>query len=441
MKYRTITAKRIIILLILGITLLCPCIAAESGVISPALYESEYFNDTESAEIILASGDVQADSLTPPVAAFSVSQAVGPIPLKVQFTDHSTGDPALWGWYFGDGGSSNEQHPEHIYTSPGVYPVGFLVSNSAGYNKTFVPGLIQAQNPVPTPTPIPTPVTYPPAAGFMASPVAGPVPLTVLFIDTSSDKPDSWAWYFGDGSYSPRQHPYHTYTRPGTYPVSLTASNAGGSDTFITENYIVATTPVPTPTPRPTMRPPCPLIMAQSAEVSDPALPVAAFSAEMIEESDLYIVQFIDESTGDPTFHLWYFDDGSYSTGDQPVYTYTSPGTYQVSLMVVNDAGSSTASARVEIKKGGMDTETITNLTSPPFSRNTPPSHQFAEMVAKDPESWSWIFGRWNESAGRQIPHLNITPGGFSETGNRGIDAEESMTLKEGLIRATRGGL
>ena len=261
MKNRKITDKWVLILFILGITLLCPCIAADSDMIKPAVNETEFFNYTEDNYIIPESGGVQAEALTPPVAAFSANQSIGPVPLKVQFTDYSTGNPTQWGWYFGDGGSSNEQNPEHTYTTPGVYPVGFLVSNNAGYNKTFVPGLIQAQNPVPTPTTVPTPVTYPPTAGFTTSPETGPVPLTVLFIDTSSDKPTSWAWYFGDGSYSPRQHPFHTYTRPGTYPVSLTVSNAGGTDTYIAENYVVATTPVPTPTPIPTIKPPCPMIM------------------------------------------------------------------------------------------------------------------------------------------------------------------------------------
>ncbi|MBP7034744.1 MAG: PKD domain-containing protein [Methanospirillum sp.] len=439
MKYKTVRDTPYLILLILGIFLFCPCIAAGSEIISPVVFESGYHNMTEDRSGVSANETIQADSLTPPVALFSLSQSTGPVPLTVQFTDHSTGNPTLWGWYFGDGGTSNEQNPEHTYTAPGVYPVGFLVSNSAGYNKTFVPGLIQAQNPLPTPAPVPTPGTYPPAASFIGSPTTGPVPLTVLFIDTSADKPTSWAWYFGDGSYSPRQHPYHTYTRPGIYPVSLTASNAEGSDTFIAESYIVASTPVPTPTPRPTIRPPCPLVLSQSAAVTDPALPVAKFSAEMVEESGLFIVTFIDESLGDPTFRLWYFEDGSYSTDMNPVYTYTSPGTYLVSLMVVNDAGSSTISGKVEVGNK-IGTGGTGNLTRTPFSKTTPLSPGFAEIVAQDPKSWAWFFEGWNTSEG-SVPHLNLTPGGVSESEDFGKHAEESMALKEGIIKAGLGGL
>ena len=439
MKYQNIIDKSCLVLFILSITLLCPCIAAGSDIISPAVFESGYFYPAESGGITSATEGVQADSLKPPVAMFSLSQSAGPVPLTVQFTDHSTGDPALWGWYFGDGGTSNEQNPEHTYTTPGVYPVGLLVSNSAGYNKTFVPGLIQAQNPVPTPAPVPKPGMYPPAASFMGTPVTGPVPLTVLFIDTSADKPASWAWYFGDGSYSPRQHPYHTYTRPGVYPVSLTVSNAGGTDTFVAEDYIVASTPVPTPTPRPTIKPPCPLVMSQSAEVTDPALPVAKFSAEIIKASDVSMVQFTDESSGDPTFRLWYFDDGSYSTDISPVYTYTSPGTYMVTLLVVNDAGSSTISGKIEINTGETGGGG-TDLRLPFFLKNTHLSPGFAQIVAQDPKSWYWFFELENKSAG-DVPRPNLTPGGMSGPGDFTKNAEESMALKEAMIKSGQGGL
>jgi len=438
MKYTNTGRTPYCILLILGIMLLCPCIAAGFEIISPVISESGYYNTTGQSSIVSSADTTPAGSLVPPVALFSLNQSNGPVPLTVQFTDHSTGNPTLWGWYFGDGGTSHEQNPVHTYTVPGVYPVGFLVSNSAGYHRTFVPGLIQAQNPLPTPAPVPTSGTYPPVASFQGTPTTGPVPLTVLFIDTSSDKPTSWAWYFGDGSYSPRQHPYHTYTRPGVYPVSLTASNAGGSDTFIAENYIVASTPVPTPTPRPTIKPPCPLVLSQSAAVTDPALPVATFTAEIIEASDIFMVRFIDESLGDPAFRLWYFDDGSYSTDTSPIYTYTRPGTYQVSLMVVNDAGSSTVTGTISVGNGEPGADGNGTLIRPSLSGSAHLSPGFAEMVAQDPDAWKWFFEGWNQSAG-SIPHLNLTPGWVSGTGGVGDRAEESMALKEGMIKAGVG--
>ncbi len=70
-----------------------------------------------------------------------------------------------------------------------------------------------------------------PAASFTRSPTSGTAPLDVTFTDTSTGSPTSWAWSFGDGGTSTAQHPTHRYTAPGTYAVTLTATNAAGSDT------------------------------------------------------------------------------------------------------------------------------------------------------------------------------------------------------------------
>ena len=70
----------------------------------------------------------------------------------------------------------------------------------------------------------------PPVAGFTATPTSGTAPLAVSFTDTSTNAPTSWAWDFdGNGSTdSTLQNPQHTYSAPGTYSVTLTATNAAG---------------------------------------------------------------------------------------------------------------------------------------------------------------------------------------------------------------------
>ncbi len=82
-----------------------------------------------------------------------------------------------------------------------------------------------------------------PVADFSGSPTSGDAPLSVSFTDFSSNSPTSWSWDFGDGGSSNAQNPSHTYNAAGTYTVSLTATNAYGSDTETKTGYITVTTP------------------------------------------------------------------------------------------------------------------------------------------------------------------------------------------------------
>ncbi|HSG99222.1 MAG TPA: PKD domain-containing protein, partial [candidate division Zixibacteria bacterium] len=88
----------------------------------------------------------------------------------------------------------------------------------------------------------------PPIADFSATPLSGAAPLAVSFTDLSANTPTSWGWTFGDGGSSPLQNPSHTYSAAGVYTVSLTATNANGSDTKTVTDYITVTQPGQTAT-------------------------------------------------------------------------------------------------------------------------------------------------------------------------------------------------
>lgn len=51
---------------------------------------------------------------------------------EVVFTDQSSNDPTQWAWDFGDGGSSTEQNPTHVYTQGGTFGVQLIASNEFG---------------------------------------------------------------------------------------------------------------------------------------------------------------------------------------------------------------------------------------------------------------------------------------------------------------------
>jgi uncharacterized protein (TIGR02145 family) len=68
----------------------------------------------------------------PPVAQFEASPLNGTSPLEVSFTDLSQNDPQSWLWDFGDGSSSTEQNPVHIYNAPATYTVSLTATNPQG---------------------------------------------------------------------------------------------------------------------------------------------------------------------------------------------------------------------------------------------------------------------------------------------------------------------
>ncbi|MDD3247354.1 MAG: PGF-pre-PGF domain-containing protein [Methanosarcina sp.] len=88
-------------------------------------------------------------------------------------------------------------------------------------------------------------LTYPPPeAGFSASPLSGIVPLTVQFTDLCTGNTDSWEWDFdGNGSTdSTEKNPAWTYEIPGTYTVTLIATNTTyGNDAETKTGYITVT--------------------------------------------------------------------------------------------------------------------------------------------------------------------------------------------------------
>jgi parallel beta-helix repeat protein len=241
-----------------------------------------------------------------PVANFWGSPRAGEAPLNVTFTDISTGNPMAWNWSFGDGSYSTDEIPVHAYSTPGNYSVTLDVSNAAGNDAMTKHNYIVAlQKPV---------------ANFWGSPRSGRAPLKVTFTDITTGSPTSWSWIFGDGSTSNVQNPVHKYTQTGKYTVTLTASNAAGSNSITKSSYETVLIP-----------------------------PVASFTATPITGKAPLTVTFADKSTNNPTAWSWNFGDKSSSTAKNPVHKYTQTGKYTVILTVKNAAGSNSVTKSGDI--------------------------------------------------------------------------------------------
>jgi PKD repeat protein len=95
------------------------------------------------------------------------------------------------------------------------------------------------------------PGAYAPSSYFAANTKISCPGAAVQFTDLSSGQPTSWSWTFtgGSPSSSTSQNPLVFYNTPGTYSVTLTATNAVGTSTVTNTNYIViSSSPVSNPT-------------------------------------------------------------------------------------------------------------------------------------------------------------------------------------------------
>jgi len=145
--------------------------------------------------------------------------------------------------------------------------------------------------------------------------------LSVSFTDTSSDSDgsiSSRAWTFGDGATSSSQNPSHTYASAGTYTVRLTVTDNDGMTDFA-EKSITVTAP---------------------ANVA----PTASFTQSVNNLS----VSFTDQSSdsdGSISSWSWNFGDGNTSIQQNPSHTYSSAGSYSVSLNVTDNGGLSSSTS------------------------------------------------------------------------------------------------
>ena len=247
-----------------------------------------------------------------PVADFNATPTSGEAPVTVDFTDASTGSVTSYSWDFGDGSGSTSQNPSHTYTAAGSYTVTLTVTGPGGSDTATCGSCITVTDPPPPPPAAPV-------AGFSPDSSGGEAPVTVSFLNSSTGDITDYSWDFGDGGGSLAQNPSHTYTVAGTYTVTLTVTGPGGSDTATCGSCIVVTDPVP------------------------PA-PVADFSPDSPGGEAPVTVSFMNMSTGDITSYSWDFGDGGGSTAQNPSHTYTTAGTYSVSLTVTGPGGSDTAS-------------------------------------------------------------------------------------------------
>lgn len=236
-----------------------------------------------------------------PTAGFTYDTACALRPL--QFTDTSQGIVTFWLWDFGDGSQSTLQNPVHIYAAGGTYTVTLIVGNGVGCTDQFT---------------APVAVYTMPRVDFSADTVCVGRPTSFTNL-TQDAVPVSYVWLFGDGNASFAQNPTYIYQAPGTYWVTLLATNANGCDTFITKPVVVA------------------------------PIPQANFTADTACVGRATV--FTDATQGLVDKWIWEWGDGQRDTVQTPTaqHLYPAPGVYVVSMTALFGGCSNTITKGIRV--------------------------------------------------------------------------------------------
>jgi PKD repeat protein len=165
--------------------------------------------------------DVGAAGAVPPSAGFDAVQSEINF-LEYTFTNSSTG-AVNYEWDFGDGNTSTEESPTHVYAEAAEYTVTLNAINESNLS-TELSKTINILAPV--------------TADFTSQVDAGDY-RTYTFMD-ASEGAVSLLWEFGDGFQFTGMDPSHTYTEDGIFTVTLTATSITGNSHVATEDIVVS---------------------------------------------------------------------------------------------------------------------------------------------------------------------------------------------------------
>lgn len=199
---------------------------------SPGTYDVKLTvtDNNGKTDSVTRSVSVSGSTIT---ADFTHSPDPGLVMSEISFSDQSTDsqdDIEQWAWSFGDGSSSNEMNPSHIYTQSGDYTVQLTVTDANGNTDTKS---------------IPVTVAEPISADFSYIP-SGPVTgETISFSDESSSPPEvsieQYRWEDGIGRTHWGKDPSWNYSNPDTYTVTLTIMDSRGLTDSIQKEVTVIT--------------------------------------------------------------------------------------------------------------------------------------------------------------------------------------------------------
>jgi len=391
-----------------------------------------------------------------PVANFSGSPASGCGSITVNFTDQSANSPTSWVWLFPGGtpSSSTQKNPTITYSTPGTYNVTLTVTNATGSNsKTSNSYISVYANPSASVTKTDATCAGVNDGSADLSVTGGTPPYTYHWSDNAASQ-DLTNVAAGNYSVTVTDANSCTATQSvtisagaglqltatiqddaggaGVGGISLTVTNGTGSYNYTWSNgettqaingltagnYSVTVTDVTG------------CQATGSYTVGDSGLPpVASFTASQTSSCGSMTVTFTDQSLNSPTSWYWTFSGGnpSSSTERNPSVTYSSPGSYNVTLTVSNSNGSNTTSISGYINVYENPVATITKEDAS-CQEVSDGSADLKLVGGTRPYSYSWSNGATTEDLS------NAAAGSYSitVTDARGCSASASVVIASG---------
>ena len=356
-----------------------------------------------------------------PVARAAASPSGGDVPITIDFSSAGTTDPGgsvtAYDWDFGDGGTSTDASPSHLYTTAGPHVATLTVTDNGGAQsvqevlvKTLEPNLA-------------------PVATASSDVTSGPAPLDVVFSAAGSYDPDGFIgniqWSFSDGGDYWGSPAYHTFDQQGTYSVVLTvydARGATGTDTLT----VTAGAPL--------------------APAAPSGLSAVAFTSDWIN------LTWVDNSNNEDAFEVE-------RCPGTPSFCAANPSSFAPIAQTARNIdyhgdtglpGSTTFTYRVRALNSTAysaysNASSATTLPPPPVAEIVPSvlngpaplTVRFDGSGSHDPDgtivSWSWSFGDGGGGAGAVVSHTFLAAGSYLTslivTSNDGAQASAQVWI------------
>jgi PKD repeat protein len=298
----------------------------------------------------------------------------------VSFTSTSSGSTLLFSsWDFGDGTSSTNGSPSHVYAVSGTYTACLTIYDTLSTCSDSICHTFSVTN------------TSPPPAVCSANFVAYDSLSYGYFLNTSTGTGLTSAWTFGDGtSGTSTGNTTHLYPGPGTYNVCLTVTNALGT---CTDTY-------------------CDTIRINTAGMC-----LGSVNTYFTATDSMGYGVFNNTPTGTGPVYFWDFGDGTASSDvGNTTHYYGSPGTYSVCLTVYETGGtydSCTYCSYVTIGGGGTSgpcdpTFTIVQDTSNLFNYFV-----YNNSTGTPTMTYLWDFGDGTTSTLQYPTHTYLSSGPY----------------------------